>query len=116
MGASGDIKIRKYKEADAESLAQIYYDTIHKICSKDYTKEQIEAWAPKSCLELTGQTDKWKKLPPIVAIIHNEIAGFAEFEDNGHIDCFYVHRNFQNQNIGSKLLEKLKKQQSRKGY
>ena len=54
MGASGDIKIRKYKEADAESLAQIYYDTIHKICSKDYTKEQIEAWAPKSCLELTG--------------------------------------------------------------
>lgn len=42
------IKIRKYQLSDAKSLAQIYYNTIHKINIADYSKEQIEAWAPLS--------------------------------------------------------------------
>lgn len=110
MGITGNIKIKKYQEKDAKAIVQIYYDAIYEVCCKDYTRDQIQAWAPESCLDPnSGWIEKWKKLPPLVAVIDNKIVGFAEFENNGYIDCFYVHHQFQNRNIGSKLLEEIEK-------
>jgi putative acetyltransferase len=102
-----NVQIREYKIDDAKSLAKIYYNTIHEICSKDYTKEQIEKWAPKSSLEIEGWIKKWKTIPPYVAVIDNKRVGFVEFESNGHIDCFYVHHQFQGKGIGGFLLQKI---------
>ena len=36
--------------------------------------------------------------------VHYIIVGFAEFEPNGHIDCFYVHHEFQGKGVGSALM------------
>ncbi|MCY7320424.1 MAG: GNAT family N-acetyltransferase, partial [Phormidesmis sp. CAN_BIN36] len=37
---------------------------------------------------------------------HNgQIIGFAELETTGHIDCFYTHKDFQNQGVGTQLLD-----------
>lgn len=104
-----NIKIRNYLESDAKFLAEIYYNTIHNINIADYTKEQIDAWAPESSLEMDGWIKKWQNLPPLVAVVDDKIVGFVEFENNGHIDCFYVHHQFQGKKIGSKLIEKIEK-------
>ena len=48
------IHIRHYQDGDAQQIAQIYYNTIHKVNTKDYTQEQVDAWAPRSCLEIEG--------------------------------------------------------------
>ncbi len=104
------IKIKKYQENDAKFLAEIYYHTIHNINICDYSKEQVNAWAPKSCLELDGCKKKWKNLPPIVATIDDKIVGFAEFENNGHIDCFYVHHQFQGKGVGSAIFKAIKEE------
>ena len=48
---SKKITIRQYDYSDAQDLANIYYYTIHNINSKDYSEEQINAWAPSSSLE-----------------------------------------------------------------
>lgn len=104
------ITIRRYHEKDARSLSDIYFYTIHNINIHDYSKEQINAWAPKSCLELEGWKKKWEKLPPIVATTDNQIVGFAEFENDGHIDCFYVHHQFQNKGVGSALMKEIEQQ------
>ena len=47
------IIIRQYIPDDAQHLANIYYHTIHHINVKDYSEDQINAWAPASSLELT---------------------------------------------------------------
>ncbi len=104
------ITVRSYKENDSQALANIYYNTIHHINSKNYSKKQIEAWAPKSCLELEGWQKKWKKLSPMVACLDDIIVGFAEFENNGHIDCFYVHHEWQGNGVGSTLIGEIIKQ------
>lgn len=104
------VQIRKYQESDSRFLAEIYYHTIHNINTRDYSEEQVNAWAPTSCLELDGWKKKWEKLPPIVATINNQIAGFAEFEENGHIDCFYVHHLFQGKYVGSALIKEIEQQ------
>jgi putative acetyltransferase len=88
-------------------LAAIYFHTIHKINVKDYSPEQVDAWAPSSSLEIDGWMRKWRKIQPIVAMIKDNIVGFAELEDNGHIDCFYCHHEYQGCGIGSALMREV---------
>lgn len=101
------ITIKSYIEADAAFLAAIYFHTIHKINAKDYSPEQLDAWAPRSSLETEGWMRKWKKLRPIVAVFDGKIVGFAELEENGHIDCFYCHHEYQGHGVGSALMREI---------
>jgi putative acetyltransferase len=101
------ITIRSYNKTDAPFLAAIYFHTIHNINAKDYSSEQLNAWAPLSSLEAEGWMRKWRKLPPIVATMNNKVVGFAELEDNGHIDCFYCHHEYQGCGVGSALMREI---------
>lgn len=94
------IVTRRYQVSDASALASIYYHTIHNINIRDYSIEQVNAWAPTSSLELDGWKKKWEKLSPIVAVSNDIIVGFTEFEPNGHIDCFYVHHGESVNGVG----------------
>lgn len=42
------IKIRDYKESDANALWAIFYHTIRNINVRDYSQAQVEAWPPDS--------------------------------------------------------------------
>ena len=48
--------IRKYQVPDCEEIAALFYNTVHIVNAKDYTKEQLDVWA-------TGQVDleKWNE-------------------------------------------------------
>lgn len=102
-----EIIIRKYLPEDAQHLANIYYHTIHNINAQDYSEDQINAWAPSSSLELTGWKKKWETIMPLVALMDNKIVGFTECEPNGHIDCFYVHHEYQGLGIGTSLMNEV---------
>ena len=39
------MKIRKYKSSDCEQLSDLFYQTVHNINAKDYTKGQLDVWA-----------------------------------------------------------------------
>lgn len=104
MGNINNILIKTYEEKDAPFLVAIYFNTIHNVNTKDYSSEQINAWAPNTSLETEGWIKKWRKVSPIVAVINQKIVGFAEFEDNGHIDCFYCHHEFQGCGIGTAMM------------
>ena len=103
------ILIRQYKKRDTQALVDIFYNAYHKIMIRDYSQEQIDACAPKIVFELSGWQKKWNHNPPIIAIIDDIIVGFAEFELNGHIDCFYVHHSYQSHGIGSALIKEIEK-------
>lgn len=61
-------------------------------------------WAPESSLEPTSWAKKFEQTKPFVATINNQIVGFAEFELDGHIDCFYCHHQWIGYGIGSALI------------
>ncbi|CUI18044.1 Acetyltransferase, GNAT family [Candidatus Protochlamydia naegleriophila] len=98
------IHVRNYQPEDAQALACIYYHTIHTINIQHYTKEQVDVWAPLTSLEGEGWAKKFLKTNPYVAVINQEIVGFAEFEPDGHIDCFYCHHNWIGKGVGSALM------------
>ncbi len=41
-----EIFIRDYRSEDVQALANIYYNTIHRINIQHYTEEQVDVWAP----------------------------------------------------------------------
>lgn len=101
------ISIRDYHPDDVQALANIYFNTIHKINIQHYTKEQIDVWAPATSLETEGWAKKFSKTKPIIATVGDEIVGFAEFKPNGHIDCFYCHHEWIGKGVGSALMKEI---------
>jgi GNAT superfamily N-acetyltransferase len=41
---------------------------------------------------------------PWLVIEEDKVLGFGELDNNGHIDCFYVHKDYQHKGIGRFLL------------
>ena len=102
-----EILIRNYRSKDTQALANIFFNTIHRINIKHYTQEQVDVWAPKSSLEGEGWAKKFLRTNPIVAVVGDKVVGFAEFEPNGHIDCFYCHHEWIGKGVGSTLMNEI---------
>ncbi len=98
------MQIRQATSQDASEIMKLFYETIHTINIRDYSQEQVNAWAPD-----TMTVERWIKRQDIkqtfVADHNGRIIGFAELESTGHIDCFYTHKDFQSQGVGTKLLD-----------
>lgn len=100
---------RLYHQSDIPQISRLYFNTIHKINSRDYSPKQIHAWAPEVYSNKFWQTRFQNYLAVIVAESGQNITGFTELENNGHIDCFYVHFNFQRLGVGSALINAIEK-------
>lgn len=37
--------IRKYYLSDCKEIIELFYNTVHIVNAKDYTKEQLDVWA-----------------------------------------------------------------------
>ncbi|WP_120498878.1 GNAT family N-acetyltransferase [Kiloniella sp. EL199] len=98
--------IRPHKPEDAVILFQLFYDTVHKVNIQNYSQEQVDAWAPEN-FDIKRWQERTKSYFIFVAEDDSGITGFAELEENGHIDCFYVHHKKQGLGIGGKLMSEL---------
>ena len=93
-----DVEIRDYQSEDTESLISIFHNSVHSIEKEYYSQKHLNAWAPKDN-SISSWKARWMKTPPIIAIINNQIVGFAEFEANGRIDCFIAIRIFRGKGL-----------------
>lgn len=82
----------------------------------DYTKEQLDVWAPKS-----PDLDIWPKTLSnnytLVAIEpkKSKIVGFVDMEKIAYLNRIYVHKDFQNRGIAKLLLLAIEKQANELG-
>lgn len=95
------MEIRLFQPQDSEQIAHIFHDTIHEINIRDYSPEQVQAWAPDDLNEkwATSCAEKFT----YVAEESDRILGFGELEANGHIDCFFCHKDYQRCGLGTRL-------------
>lgn len=98
--------IRKYESTDCKELAELFYNTVHTINAKDYTKEQLDAWA-------SGQVDleKWdqsfQEHFTVVAVENGIIVGFGDVDTTGYFDRLYIHKNNQRKGIATAICDQL---------
>ena len=86
--------IREYKPTDCEQMAELFYNTVHSVNSKDYTEEELNAWATGR-VDLQEWTQSFLKHKTVVVIENDEIVGFGDIDDSGYLDRLYVHKDYQ---------------------
>ena len=100
------MKIRKYQQSDCKILTELFYNTVHTVNAKDYTEEELNAWA-------TGQVDleKWdqslQEHYSIVAVENGIIVGFGDIDKTGYLDRLFVHADYQGKGIATAICDEL---------
>lgn len=100
------MQLREYITSDCEQLSKLFFQTVHSVNTKDYTKEQLDVWA-------TGTVDlkEWDKSftehYTIVAIDNNIIVGFGDIDKTGYLDRLYVHADYQGKGVATAICNRL---------
>lgn len=98
--------IREYRPTDCKEITELFYHTVHTINAKDYTKEQLDAWA-------AGQADfeRWdQSLRAHFSIVAEEggiIVGFGDIDRTGCLDRLFVHSDCQGKGIATAICDRL---------
>lgn len=104
--------IREYQTTDCKELRNLFYDTVHTVNARDYTKEQLNVWAPEEA-DLEEWNRSFLKHYSIVAVLNEIIIGFGDIDDIGYLDRLYVHRDYQRKGVATAVCNEL--EQSVKG-
>ncbi len=100
------LQLRAYQSSDLPALGQLFYQTVHIVNAKDYTPEQLQAWAPAPIAPASWHETFLHTFTQI-AIFQNEIVGFGNIEQTGYLDCLYVHHAHQSCGIATAICDKL---------
>jgi len=98
--------LRKYQTSDCEELIKLFYNTVHIINAKDYTKTQLDIWAPEQI-----DTKEWgrslQEHYSLVAISRKIIIGFGDIDRTGYLDRLFVHADYQGRGVGAAICNEL---------
>jgi putative acetyltransferase len=106
--------LRPYHPNDASSLLALFKDTIRRVNCRDYTPEQIAAWA-SDAIDPTVWADRFEGRFVVVAEEAGQPVGFAELEADGHLDRVYVSADHQGQGVGRMVLTAVVDEARRRG-
>lgn len=94
--------VRKYKETDCRETAALFYETVHNVNRRDYSRRQCEAWAPEK-RNLTAWNERFLRHFSFVAVEDGKIIGFGDIDDDGYLDRLFVHKDHQRREAASAL-------------
>lgn len=99
------MKIRPYRPADCGALMQLFYHTVHAVCTRDYTPAQLDAWAPKD-MDRAHWDAKFRDGTTLVAAGDDgSILGFGTVREDGYLNLLYVHQDHQGKSVGNILCD-----------
>lgn len=98
--------IRPFRDGDESELFAVFYSSIHGLAAKDYSVEQINAWAPEN-LDQDIWRNRMRGISPFVVEYEEQLVAYADLQPNGYIDHFFVSAQFARKGIGSILMQHL---------
>lgn len=98
--------IREYRPLDCEILAELFYNTVHTVNVKDYTKEQLDVWATGT-IDLEKWNQSFMEHYTLVAVDDEVIIGFGDIDKTGYLDRLYVHSDYQGKRVATAICEQL---------
>ena len=102
------MQLREYIPSDCAQLAELFFQTVHSVNAKDYTKEQLNAWVTGE-VDLQAWDASFRAHKTIIAVKDEEIVGFGDMDESGYLDRLYVHKDYQGQYIASAICNELER-------
>lgn len=103
------MEIRRFKPGDEAALFRVFFTAIHEVAARDYSREQVDAWAPAD-FDMGLWASRMQEIRPFVAVLGNQIAGYADVQPDGYIDHFFVSGSHPRQGIGTQLMARIHEQ------
>lgn len=94
--------IREYQSSDCDKMAEFFYNTVHTINAKDYSKEQLDVWATGQ-IDLKNWDQSFQEHYSVVAVNDGIIVGFGDIDRKGYLDRLFVHTDYQRKGIASDI-------------
>lgn len=126
--------LRKYHPSDCAALAALFYETVHTVNAKDYSPEQLDAWADGQ-VDLNAWNESFLAHNTYVAVQECDgaddidncasdsvgpaprktdgslsptlIIGFGDMDDTGYLDRLYVYKNYQGKGVATAICNRL---------
>ena len=98
--------LRDYTKTDCAELAELFYDTVHTVNAKDYTQEQLDAWATGK-VNLEAWNESFQAHHTVVAEMDDKIVGFGDMDETGYLDRLYVHKDYQRRGVAAAICDAL---------
>ncbi len=102
------MKLRAYRAEDCLELAHLFYETVHTVNAKDYTQEQMNAWAAGN-VDLNTWNTSFLAHHTVVAEMDGKIVGFGDMDLSGYLDRLFVHKDFQHCGVATAICDALEK-------
>ena len=100
------MKLREYRSSDLPAILDLFRGTVHTVCARDYTRSQLDAWAPAE-LDAAAWDASLLAHRTLVAEENGVIIGFADLGSDGYLDRLYVHRDWQGRGVATALCDAL---------
>ena len=100
------MQLREYMTSDCDQLARLFFQTVHSVNAKDYTKEQLDVWATGN-VDLNRWDMSFKEHYTIIATDNGEIVGFGDIDSSGYLDRLFVHKDHQHKGIATAICDEL---------
>ena len=97
------MKIRAYHLGEEQKIWQLFHDTIQHINAEHYSQKQLHAWAPP-LFDQSLWSKKLAKLSSFVCVKEEKIVGYSDLQQNGYIDHFFCHHQYQGVGVGTALM------------
>lgn len=98
--------IREYRTSDCKALAELFYNTVHTVNAKDYSREQLDVWATGE-IDLESWNQSFQEHYSIVAVDDKTIVGFGDIDKTGYLDRLFVHADYQGKGIATDICNHL---------
>jgi len=102
------MELRAYRPSDCAELARLFYDTVHTVNARDYTKEQLDAWADGQ-IDLEEWNQSFLAHESVVAADGGEIIGFGDLADSRYLDRLFVRRDCQRRGVATAICDRLER-------
>jgi GNAT superfamily N-acetyltransferase len=77
---------------------RLFRDTVHRVNCRDYSLDQLNAWAPES-VDLDAWCDRFQNRVALVVESDSKLIGFADMTHDGYLDRLFVSADHQRQGV-----------------
>ena len=95
-----------YDQHYLAAIASLFYATVHTINRRDYTPEQLQAWA-NGTPDLNAWHASFVANHTLLALHDDTLVGFGDMQPDGYLNRLYVHHAYQGQGIATALCDAL---------
>lgn len=109
------LRLAPLSSCDARAAAELFHETVHAVNARDYTSEQLDAWAPGGAGPARHLAERLLRQGALGAWDGSTLVGLGSLEGADLLDMLYVHRDYQGRGVARLLAGALEREACERG-